>query len=388
MISRGACLALLGAAFVGTCAAHAQDEQPPARTPGAPPGPVVRVVAADDLDVMGQCDALEAILHDAREAGASLVVLELRGNAGRLDVTNCLAGVLRRAGVPLAAYLSGGDDAKVGPPQLALALLAGRVVVAPNVRVEGAARGPADDLAPADTPWGVLAEELRGRLEPALELRAQPADLAGALTGACDGLRLVREGDAARIRVIPDAQAPGANPRAPGESLTSRVGGACALAISRQALDQAGLATARAATWREVVSALELGRLKVVEHALPAGAGPSRAEALDLAAHAKRALARAKSTLALPDPATNSLAPGRYRDAARRAEADLAEADRALDALAALFERVPEVLRTPGEDGLRRDRVSQHEAAWRRTLRDARSEAASLRAKADGFARR
>lgn len=386
MNSRLASIALLGAALLAP-AARAQ-QIPTARMPAAASGPVVRIVAADDLDVLGQCDALEAILHDARESNASLVVLELRGNAGRIDVTNCLAGVLRRAGVPLAAYLSGGDDGKVGPSQLALALLAGRVVVAPNLRVEGAARGPADDVAPADTPWGVLAEELRGRLEPALELRAQPADLARALTGACDGLRLVREGDTARIRIISDADAPSADARASGESLTARANGVCTLSIPRAALEAAGLTHARGVTWREVVIALELGRQKVVEQRLPAGAGHARDEALALVALARTALARAKGALALPDPATNSVAAGRYRDAARRAEADLAEVDRALDALAALFERVPEVLRTPGEDGLRRERVSQHEAAWRRILRDARSDAVSLRAKADGFARR
>lgn len=386
MNSRLARIALLGAALLAPAAPARQT--PPVRVPADAPGPVVRIVAADDLDVMGQCDALEAILHDARESNASLVVLELRGNAGRIDVTNCLAGVLRRAGVPLAAFLSGGDDGKVGPSQLALALLAGRVVVAPNLRVEGAARGLADELAPAETPWGVLAEELRGRLEPALDRRGQPADLARALTGACDGLRLVREDDAARIRIIPDADAAKADAQPPGESLAARANGVCTLAIPRAALEAAGLASARAGSWREVVIALELGRQKVVEQTFPAGAGHARDEALALAARARTALARAKGTLALPDPATNSVAAGRYRDAARRAEADLVEADRALDALATLFERVPEVLRTPGEDGVRRERVSQHEAAWRRTLREGRSDAASLRAKADGFARR
>ncbi|MDX2131484.1 MAG: hypothetical protein SFY69_05490 [Planctomycetota bacterium] len=368
----------LGAVVLGAAAAAGQPAGPPGR--GADAGPVVRIIASDALDTIAQAAALEALLEEAKGAKAGLVVLELSGDGARLDVVNRMAGALRRAEVALAGYLTGGENDRVGAGQLALGLMTARMVAHPRVMVTGAARGASDELSPDDTAWAAVAAELRGRLEWGLGAREHGPDLAIALTGTCDGLRLVREGGRATLRVLPEG---GAN----AEPVVRAGRDGCEFMLTRAALSEVGLVAAEAPAWREAARRLDVGGRMVLERRLPPGARAARGEALGHLARADEALARAQGALSLADPSTHSVAAKKYHEAGREARESLAHAERALDEFDALVERVPEVLRTAREDGDRRVRASQYESGWRKAARDARARAKTLRAKAADYLR-
>lgn len=343
------------------------------------PGPVVRIDLREDLDTMLAAEQLESLLNEAASLRASLVVLELKGNEARLDVVHRMAGAIRSNPLPVAAWIHGGDDARVGIGQLTLSLFADRCVVDDRVEVTGAARGEIDSLAPEKTSWDTIAIELADWSSPRLGRRSVTSELDRVLTASFDGLWLVKDGTNPGLRVGPDAPSGGV-------SLMVSRDGAKVVRMTGADLRGAGLADGSARDWRGVAKSLGLGGERVEERAVWAALRIARARGEGILGDCEKALNRVESLLDLADPKTHSVAPAKYRDAASAARQKLDPVKQVLDTLDEVYIETPELLRTPAPGQGKAEKPSAYAAKWRSLLRSRRDRWEKLDAKARLFA--
>ncbi|CAG1010525.1 hypothetical protein PHYC_03868 [Phycisphaerales bacterium] len=355
-------------------------DQTAGQPPGASrPGPAIRVDLNEDLDCMRAAEQLEAALAEAAALNASVVVLELNGNAARLDVVHRMAAALREARVPVAAWLEGGDDARVGIGQLTLSLFADRTIAADRLEVHGSARGDIDALAPDKTAWDGLTVELADWLSLRLGRRGANSDLERVLTSPPDGLWLVNTGTGARLHV-------GADRPDGATDLTTLADGVRTVRMSGANLRAASLADASARDWRSAAKSLGITSERVERRTIGANLRAARAEAESLLDSVEAPLLAADKALDLADPKSRSVAPSRYRSAAAEARASLARANASLDRLDAILLETPEVFRTPAPGQSKAERISTFGTKWRSMIRAKRDRSERLETKARLFA--
>lgn len=365
-------------AAVGSALAASAPDSPPNPVPAAHPAPAVRIVVDHDIDCLAAAFEIEQAIDDAIALRASTVILDLGGNTARLDLVSRLGPRLRDAGLPTVAWIDGGDDLKVGPGQLALALFADRLVVRDRVTVGGAIRGSHDDLADKETPWEILAGELRDRLAARLALREQPEALADPLVGRRADVYVSIESTPARF-IAADS------PLAGARQVARTSNGLAAVSLTTRDLRDTRLAEAAPRDWAAAAEHLGLPR-RIETRAVAASAARARLEAADMIVEIESRLESAKRALDLPSPARRSVAPRRYRDAAQSARAHLDHADARLADLEALLTRIPEVLRLPAPGQGPLERPSGYATKWRSTVRGLRGDFADHDRKAREFA--
>ncbi len=173
----------------------------PPRQSGLPTGRIWHLKLSGDLD----CDRLArdfaAQLERAASdrGGAALVVVELDGNRARPDLVLATGRRLAECRVRTAAYLADSRDHRVGLGQALLGALCTDAFIAPGTRI---IHTPADDLrslAPDDTDWERIAEQLAAETGPRIESRAGDPALASLLLDARSSAWFVASSEGERI---------------------------------------------------------------------------------------------------------------------------------------------------------------------------------------------
>ncbi len=190
------------------------DPHPPAPpAQPAPPAPNgVRAPATGKvwhLRITGDLDSdrlardFAAELDRAASANAALLLLELDGNRSRPDVVLAMGRRVTECRVRTAAYLADGRDRRVGIGQLMLGVLCTDAFVAPGTRVVHTAADDLRALAPDDTDWRRIADDLIAEAGTRIESRSGDARLAGLLVAPVESAWFVAEADPARIETDP-----------------------------------------------------------------------------------------------------------------------------------------------------------------------------------------
>lgn len=202
-------MAAVLAVLVGAAGARQPESTPPAPARPAPVHKLWHLKVSGDLD----CDRLArdfaAEMARASDANAGLILIELDGDRSRPDVVRAMARVVQESPVRVAAYLTDPRDKSVGVGQAMVGLFASECLVAPDVRLRHA---PADDLrglAPEDTAWEPIEQDLADALRTMIEPRGLDAQLAELLVRPTIGAWWARSPEPAHIE---NAPAPGATP--------------------------------------------------------------------------------------------------------------------------------------------------------------------------------
>lgn len=377
---------VLGAAVASV--AHAQDSPASAYRAAEK---IARVQVRGDLETMVAASELAERLEQAAERGATLVVLELNGQRGRLDVVHAMAESVKRSKVPVAAWLPGARGKAIGVAQLCVGMSGTRCVVRAGQSVRA---GPAADLravAPDKTDWEREARELSGSLYARLREAGGPGDLSQVLVGALDGAA------AKEAWVVVSADA-GAEPRIAFEDPRRPVGAEVwrLVAPGPKGALELGVSVERLLTLHAVTDVIgpattELAALGVRGAQLPAAIvdadiAPWRSGVEAGLRVADEALRRAEDKLDLPKPPKADISPDTYRRAASSARAMLKDADRGLSGAEANIEKCPELTRTPapGQSAVA-GKPSSYGTRWKSLFQQRRDRIAKLEAKAATF---
>lgn len=326
--------------------------------------------------------ALEALDGSA----VTLIVVELDGDRARADLLAGAIDAVRGAESEVAVYLSDRGDRRVGPGQVALALAADRAAIDPACRVEREVGDGLEELNPAIEDWAVLGLDLRARANEIAGVRGLAESAVESLVAPRTDVWLRRAGDGSAVLVEESigAEDPVVKRTAEGWSFALDGRGAAAvygLGMVRSARAHARLAGARgrAVDEVEVVSDLEGAHGRCLAQVRQVRSGVELAEAaLDVYASRRGG---------------ESILPRHYHQAADRAGVLVAGCRAAIAEVAALTERLPEILEMePPEDarspteigGPARSRLSR----WRGAVRDAELRLSSLDERIADYRRR
>ncbi len=178
--------AALGLAAAGVAPVHGRTED------AQPEGPVrtsriAHIHLTGDLDAISCVDRLRDQLDEAREDGATLLLLEIDADRTRPDVLLALAEAVRQAEIPTIGFLIDERDRRVTAPALALALVVGdRVAIDPRTAVRFERGDWREDLLPDDVVPAQAIEELRMAVQRALADREIDPTVANAWLPALD----------------------------------------------------------------------------------------------------------------------------------------------------------------------------------------------------------
>jgi len=150
------------------------------------PGRAWRVTLAGDLDAMALADRLSAVLHDAHERNASLVLIELAGDRWRTDVVWAMAQMIQKSQIPVVALLQDTRDHRVGAGQLMLATLCDQSWIDPDTRIVSTQRDDLASWADENTDWERVQRELAAAIWLKLYERDGPVLLARPLVDQQD----------------------------------------------------------------------------------------------------------------------------------------------------------------------------------------------------------
>ncbi len=341
----------------------------PRRQSGLPTGRIWHLKLSGDLDCERLARDFAAQLERAASdrGGAALVVVELDGNRARPDLVLATGRRLAECRVRTAAYLADSRDHQVGLGQALLGALCTDAFIAPDTRIIHA---PADDLralAPADTDWERIAEQLAAEAGPRIESRAGDPGLASILLDARSSAWFVASSEGERIET---AQPSGA--------------GTQFIFFGASGLERLDIDAPLAASLRLVRAASPGVARMVTDLGAKGGASRSRAECSSGLTDAERRLGRSMDDLAVAlEQIEESLRvtsakldrrplPIDYRKAGEAALVRIAAAERNLSGAEALAAEYPELMReesaAPSASrprvlaNLRRD-LSRHRAA-------------------------
>ncbi|MFM9997108.1 MAG: hypothetical protein ACKVU4_15070 [Phycisphaerales bacterium] len=183
-----------------------QPETAPSQPPPVRPAPVHKVwhlKVSGDLDSDELVRGFAAELARAADANAGMILIELDGNRSRPDVVRAMARLVAESPVRVAAYLSDPRDKTVGVGQAIVGLLGSSCLIAPETRLRTL---PGDDLrslAPEDTEWEPIEQDLADALRTAIEPRGADAQIAELLVRPTIRAWFVRSPEPAHIENTP-----------------------------------------------------------------------------------------------------------------------------------------------------------------------------------------
>ncbi len=395
--SRRACV-LAAAIAAGACgpvsAQSSEESRPDAPRPAARPvaGRVSHVHLTGDLEAIAPVRRLGEVIDRAGRDGDSLVVLELDGDRGRLDVALALVDVIRGSATPIAVYLADGRDHRVGCAQLCVAVAARDAVIEPGTGVRSEPGDGLRDLAPDKTDWERVVRELSGTMYASLRERGGPGDLAQAIVGGA-GDDVPREAwavfaadGAGEAKVV--FEDPG---RAEGGGVVWALMGRSASGLPRLSLSSEQLRSLRAvralaASAGGVPAALGIKGSARPRATIDATIGRVRADVENDLNAADDLLRRATDDLDLPKPPRADVSDDVYRRAARAAREKLKGASERLVRSERVVEEYPELARTaaPGQTDVA-GTPSVYAARWRAAFQKKRDQVRKLEEKCATF---
>jgi hypothetical protein len=346
---------------------------------GAPrgPGAVHRIVMRGDLecarDVRQARDALDAACKER----AALVVLELGGNAARLDLLLELGSAVLDAPAPVVVLLNDPDDRRVGPAQLCPGLLAPRCYITPDTLVRGSIAGPLADLAPESTPWAQVCEQLRDELARALARRETDQAFAGILVSPTAQAWVLLEPQVTVLNEPPASRAiqavslPEDGP--PLFSMDAKRAAACRL------VDEIVPSPAAVESRQGIRAPVR------VNHDVRPSLAAADARARATQDQAEHAAEEVRKVLKLPDPETRSVPTARYRAAGDRALEMIRRSEATLAELEGILADYPELLRRPAPGQAAVGEESSSQSRWRSLVQTRRDRLERFRIAAERF---
>lgn len=340
--------------------ARAEPERPAGPAPAGPaprigrPGPAVHIRVRGDLDSMSCVAAITARLDQARDAGASILILELGADRARPDVLLALAAAVREAEIPAIAYLTDDRDRRVTTPALAAALLIGdRVAIHPRTTLRFERGDWHEGLLPDDLSGDDAIEALRRAVQETLASREIDPTLSNAW--------------------LPRADAPPAPP------------------VEQRILPRLGIDVIHAESATQILRAAGHRGLTPRAESFESGLEPARAEVARLIVHADESIAETRRALNLRQqrPDDREITVHDHRRAGNASLDRLALAAHAVDRAEELLREYPELLLAPppGRTDVGATRTTLRNA-WRYRIDDLRRDIEHWRQRAKDHASR
>lgn len=336
-------------------------------------GPVVHVIVVDDLDCAAYAREVRGVLEGT--TGASLVVLEVRSDRSRTDLSWEVAQGVLACASPVAVFLG---DGMVHAEMLGVGIVGTTCHVRTGARL--ASSGSLRGMAPEGTDWESVEREFSGVVWVRLRERGVDQRLAGALTGVGEACWLVREGGAARVEWERPVR---------GEERRELVSGSGEVSmVSRDAVEL-GLCAGEVRGVGEVIAHHGLRGVSVRKREVRSGLGEARARVLSVlersaveAEEIERLLQRPRSSEAVVSPAKRRERVGRALELSRSGLERLGEAE-------ALVVEYPEVMASPAPNQtVVGESRAAREGAWRRVFQSRRDRLEALRVRAEEEAAR
>ncbi len=355
--------------------APAQPTNPPAR-----PGSVFHIRITGDIECMAPVREFRGLLRDAQRDRAALVIIEIGGNESRLDLICEMARGLREMQLPTIVFLNDADHT-VGPGALCLGQVARECIIAPDMTVCGRVGGIAQNaLAPDDTRWSTLSDELTTWCQAGCTIRRIPDALPTAMVAGARPAWAVFDRSAYTIAY----DEPEAADTVP---IVAQHDGTYLTTLTAAQVVRLRLATTTLDSWTTVLNRADLRSAPRIERTISASIGARALRAESLLTASEKSLEHATLALKMPWPRAKDVSPTRYQEAADKGRNDLDTADAALRDLEQLLEQQPELLRrpAPGQTTVA-GKPSVYTSRWRTAVQSRRDKAAKLRAVADKFA--
>lgn len=380
---------------------------------------LLRLRVDQELMVMRAAEALKDAIAGAATQ-QDLVLIELEAGAARPDVALQVAKAVRDSVVPVivwcgtpAGSTSGGEsrpggdarvtskgdgkrsDVTIGAEIMTIGLAATAFAVRPGVDIREADIAPERLLAPDDTDWATVSDDLVELAAAGLIRRGVDDDTARHFARSMvepDELRWLSVGsEPKRFAVIPK----------PGEEIRRRPDGKplvvreqhrqSVFVMAGELAERTGVFDARAMTADEWLKTRGY-RVAREQTATIAGMRPGMRDwrmkaATDDLQSVDDLIQSTHEALRLPDPAKRSVSKDTYRAAARKSLEMLNQADRGLEAFEQALTECPEFLRLPppGHTGVG-GKPSVFAERWRSLIQRRKDKLAELRTTANTFA--